>query len=530
MSGNPETYVGKELRGVFAPRSGVVSAGQTTVVYEVVRFVGAGKFAWVYEARASQGGPSAPRVAVKLLYRDDVQAVRRFHRETKVMRELPPHPNCVAYKGHGAVDKRPWVAMEFVDGFTLSAVLRSGRPIPERAACTLMAQLCDGFEGLHRLGLTHRDITPDNIMITQADRQVKLMDFGLVQDSQGLLQLYEQVDILDGKDFLDDLDAGLIAGTPEFMAPEQILDPHERDRARQKTDTTADVFALGTIFYQLLSGTQLFPYERGARGASGKQALINYLDWRVRMRDEDIACPPSVGAELWSIVRKSLAREPKQRQRDAMELGADVRFFLETGQGVLEDDLSATIATEFDASRMKSAIISMSTGDFQSITQAAADAHAKKIGALPELQLTGRTGQGHAPSVTAAAAPPPLPPSPPPRMSPPDAPLNGREPITTPTEAPKPNTQSQGRPIVAHPGLRPAGAAASGPIADTADTDPEQPSPSRRQAPSTSFPDGAHDASAGAPTARGPSKSLLVAIGVAFVGIGVVLAIILSGG
>jgi hypothetical protein len=69
----------------------------------------------------------------------------------------------------------------------------------------------------------------------QVQPDVVLMDFGLVQDSQGLLQLYEQVDILDGKDFLDDLDAGLIAGTPEFMAPEQILDPHERDRARQKT-------------------------------------------------------------------------------------------------------------------------------------------------------------------------------------------------------------------------------------------------------------------------------------------------------
>jgi len=525
MSGNPETYVGKELRGVFAPRSGVASAGQTTVIYELVRFVGAGKFAWVYEARPSHKDAAAPRVAVKLLYRDDVQAVRRFHRETKVMRELPAHPNCVAYKGHGAVDKHPWVAMDFVDGFTLSAVLRGGRPIPERAACTLMAQLCDGFEGLHRLGLTHRDITPDNIMITQADRQVKLMDFGLVQDSQGLLQLYEQVDILDGKDFLDDLDAGLIAGTPEFMAPEQILDPHERDRARQKTDTTADVFALGTIFYQLLSGTQLFPYERGARGASGKQALINYLDWRVRMRDEDIACPASVGAELWSIVRKSLAREPKQRQRDATELGADLRFFLETGQGVLEDDLSATIATEFDASRMKSAMISMSTGDFQTITQAAADAHANKTNALPDLELTGRTGQGHKPSA-AAPVPPPLPLSPPPRPAPPDAPLAPREPITTQGEAPsKPNTQTHGRPIVAHPGLRPTGStAAAPPTLDAADTDPERPSPAHG-VPSPV----AERGRAVAPGARGPSKPLLLAIGLAFVGIGVALAIILSG-
>lgn len=513
MPGNAETYVGIELKGVFAPPSGVARAAQSTVTYEILRFVGAGKFAWVYEARARTAPNAAPvRVAVKLLYRDDVQAVRRFQRETKVMRQLPAHPNCVAYKGHGTHDKRPWVAMDFVDGFTLSAVLRSGRPIPERAACTLMAQLCDGFEGLHRLGLTHRDITPDNIMITQADRQVKLMDFGLVLDSQGLLQLYEQVDILDGKDFLDDLDAGLIAGTPEFMAPEQILDPHEKDRLRQKTDTTADVFALGTIFYQLLSGTQLFPYERGARGATGKQALINYLDWRVRFRDEDIPLHDAIGAELWSIVRKSLAREPKQRQRDATELGADLRFFLETGQGVLEDDLSATIAQEFDARQMKSGILSMSTGEFNTITQAAAEANQ-----MPSLSLPPRVPPPAAKPAGMPAIPqqslPTVPTSQPsgiaapiaqPVSKPPDAPIAVREPVTTPNDN-KPAPQAL-RPKVANPALRPAG----GPVTDEpakSDTTPEQRAPGGR-----------------------PSRLLIAAIGVAFLGIGVALAVILSRG
>src|SRR5690349_10473493 len=122
MPGNPETYVGTELKGVIAPPAGETKAAQTAVTYELARFVGAGKFAWVYEAKARGAPPNAPRVAVKLLYRDDVQAVRRFQRETKVMRQLPPHPNCVAYKGHGTFEKRPWVAMDFVDGFTLSMV------------------------------------------------------------------------------------------------------------------------------------------------------------------------------------------------------------------------------------------------------------------------------------------------------------------------------------------------------------------------------------------------------------------------
>jgi serine/threonine protein kinase len=414
--------------------------------------------------------------------------------------------------------------MDFVDGFTLSMVLRSGRAIPERAACTLMAQLCDGFEAFHRLGLTHRDITPDTIMITQADRQVKLMDFGLVLDSQGLLQLYEQADILDGKDFLDDLDAGLIAGTPEFMAPEQILDPHEKDRLRQKTDTTADVFALGTIFYQLIAGTQLVPYERGARGATGKQALINYLDYRVRFRDDDLVCPPQIGAELWSILRKTLVRDPKMRQRDATELGADMRFYLETGQGVLEDDLSATIAQDFDARHMKSAMVSMSTGEFNTITQAAAEAHKA---AMPELTLTGSRGPRPTASKLPAThpqpapshvfEPPPLPPPPPPptptpaptppapaaepkRGGAPDAPLAKREPVTAPpNESQNPIVK---RAVVANPNLRPASVdSRPGGIAPVADGQ-----------------------------RKGPRRALLIGLGVAFVAAGVLLAVLLSGG
>jgi serine/threonine protein kinase len=343
------------------------------VVFELVRFVGAGKFAWVFEAKA----PSGERAAIKMLCRDDTQAVRRFQREIKIMQQLPVHPNCVQYRGHGQAKNHPWVAMDFIDGFTLGAILRSAKAIPERTACQLMAQLCDGFEGLHKLGLTHRDIKPENIMITHADRQVKLMDFGLVQDSQGLLQLYEQADILSGKDFLDDLDAGLIAGTPEFMAPEQILDPHEKDRTRQKTDTPADVFALGTIFYQLVSGTQLFPYDKGSKGASGKQGLINYLDWRVRLGEDAIVCPSNVPTELWTIIRKSLLREPKMRQRNATELGADLRFYMETGQGVLEDDMSATIAQTFDLARLRSIASPLSTAEFASIKAAVAESEAE---------------------------------------------------------------------------------------------------------------------------------------------------------
>ena len=328
------------------------------------RYIGAGKFAWVFEAA---GRPE--RTAAKLLYRSDDQGLRRFQREIKVMRELPANPNCVAYRGHGLLDDgTPWVAMEFVDGFTLQSVLRSGRRIPERAACTLMAQVCDGFRELHKLGLAHRDITPDNVMVTHKGRLVKIMDFGLVQDSQGLLRLFEERDILAGHDFADDLDEGLIAGTPEYMAPEQITDPR---RGARQTDTTADVYALGVLFFQLVTGRQLFPFAAGSGGLTGRDGLVRYLNYRQSFRDEDLEAPTGVDAELWSIMRKALARDPKGRQRTAAELGDDIRFYLETGQGVLDDDLSDTVSQVVDVAKLRSAVLT--TGDYDQL-RAMADA------------------------------------------------------------------------------------------------------------------------------------------------------------
>lgn len=331
--------------------------------WTLIRLVGAGKFAWVYEAHDDA---KTARAAVKVLYRRDVQGDRRFQREIKVMRELPRQPNAVAYIAHGNLpDGAPYVALEYVDGFTLQSVLQSGRRLPERTACTLMSQVCEGFRELHKLGLTHRDITPDNIMVSHQGRQVKIMDFGLVQDSQGILKLFEERDVVAGHDFADNLDRGLIAGTPEYMAPEQITDPQAKDRERQETDTTADVFALSCLFYQLLTGEQLFPWAVGSGGASGRSGLVKYLRYRQAWTDADLVCPEWLDAELWSILRKGLARDPKQRQRTAQELGDDVRFYLETGQGVLEDDLSETLSQPVDPEKLRSLI--MTSGDFQSI-------------------------------------------------------------------------------------------------------------------------------------------------------------------
>lgn len=308
------------------------------------QFIGKGMFAWVYNALTPQG----ERVAVKIPHRLDRQAKLRFLREIKVMRELPANPHCVGYRGAGELaDGTPWLAMEYVDGFTLRSVTLKEKAISERASCALMFQLCEGFAGLHRLGLAHRDIKPDNIMITNKDRQVKLMDFGLVQDSQGLLKLFEDEDIVQGSDFGIDLDDGMIAGTPEFMAPEQISDPSLDAKSKRKTDTTADVYSLAVIFYQLLTGTKPFPFLPTSRKAAAYQKeVMVYLDARLTQQDGDLKRPKEINPELWSIVDKALRRNPKARQGDARELGQDLEHYMVTGEGIREDDVEQTVALD----------------------------------------------------------------------------------------------------------------------------------------------------------------------------------------
>jgi|GEM_PF-2304517 len=309
--------------------------------------IGKGMFAWVYNGIT----PSGDKVAIKVPHRLDRQAERRFHREIKVMRELPPNAHCVGYRGSGtASDGTPWLAMEFIDGFTLRSVTIKKKPISERASCALMYQLCEGFAGLHKLGLAHRDIKPDNIMITNADRQVKLMDFGLVQDSQGLLKLFEDEDIVEGQDFGDDLDEGMIAGTPEFMAPEQISDPSLDDSSRRKTDTTADVYSLGVIFYQLLTGRKPFPFDPKSKKPSGYQKeVLAYLDHRLAQEDYDLLRPAEINEELWTVIAKALSKDPKLRQGSAREMGADVEHYMTTGEGVREQDVENTVALDMAA-------------------------------------------------------------------------------------------------------------------------------------------------------------------------------------
>ena len=317
--------------------------------YTVEQLLDEGAFARVYRGR----GPAGQAVAIKVLKRLESQPRKRFAREVKVTRALPRSPYVVEYHHHGVLaGDVPFLVLEFIDGYTLAQLLRSGHVLTEKQACAMMTQLCESFGGLHKLGVTHGDIKPQNIMLDRIRKRVKLLDFGLVRDSQGLLKLFESENILPGTHFHENLDEGMLMGTPEYMAPEQIADAKLEDWSKARTDTPADVYGLGVIFYELLSGRRPFPFHAvPGTPRELKRQMLRFLDTRLAGRD---ALPPlgNITPQLWSIVSKALRHDPKLRQGDARVLQADIERYVDSGAGIPDDlDEETTISATFEQVR-----------------------------------------------------------------------------------------------------------------------------------------------------------------------------------
>ncbi|MEM9193780.1 MAG: protein kinase [Myxococcota bacterium] len=314
MAQDASRYVGRMLPGGF----------------RVQRYVASGGFAWVYEAY----GPGQKRCAIKIPFRLEGDAVKRFVREIKVLRALPPNRHCVGYVGDGQTDERiPFLAMEYIDGITLGQALKR-RPVwNTEEACKLMIQLAKAYSGQHQLGLANRDVKPDNIMITR-EGMVKVMDFGLVKDAQGLLKLFESEDILSGRHFAENLDRGVLAGSPEYMAPEQFTDSSLSDPANAQTDTWTDVYSLGLIFYQLLSGEKLFRFESTPNAPPPLYAkeLLRYVEMRIATRDDTIERHPNIDPALWPALERALRGPPRRRYADAQKFAEDIEQFHATGE------------------------------------------------------------------------------------------------------------------------------------------------------------------------------------------------------
>ena len=209
---------------------------------EILELLGRGGMGAVYKARQKR---LDRLVALKILppgIGDDPAFAERFTREARALAKLQ-HPNIVTLYEFGEADGLFYFLMEFMDGVNLRQLLNTGR-IKPKEALAIVPQICDALQFAHDRGIVHRDIKPENVLLNK-EGQVKIADFGVAKIMSG-----ETTGAVSGSVSAPDpgrTEAGKILGTPQYMAPEQLSNPLE-------VDNRADIYSLGVVFYQMLTG------------------------------------------------------------------------------------------------------------------------------------------------------------------------------------------------------------------------------------------------------------------------------------
>ena len=265
--------------------------------YQIQGEVGAGNSGKVYKAVDDKNNQI---VAIKILHQslvDNLEMVNRFKKEAELSSRLTS-PNTVAVKHFGILnDGRPYMVMDYIEGICAGTLIEQSGAMTLERALPIFIQVAAGLAHAHELGIMHRDIKPQNIMLIEQDSQrdfVKIIDFGIAKHVQSDPSLALTI-------------TGEAVGTPCYMSPEQCL--------AREVDHRTDIYSLGCVMYEMLTARLVF-------AATNPVALMTKHVQEV---------PPAMGlipspaaAEIERIVLKSLAKKPEERYSDAYELKADL--------------------------------------------------------------------------------------------------------------------------------------------------------------------------------------------------------------
>jgi serine/threonine protein kinase len=255
-------------------------AGTDFAGHRIAGAVGRGAMAMVYRAT----GPDGREVALKVLaaaLTDDHEFRSRFHREARAAASIR-HPNVVRVYGGGAHDGRLYLTMRYVEGVDLARRLAAG-PLAPRDAAVLIAQVAAGLDAAHALGIVHRDVKPANVLLEGDAPEARLTDFGLMKHIGSNTPVTVP---------------GSFIGTCDYAAPEQALG--------LPVDGRADVYALGCVLYEALTGQVPFPRDSAA----------------ARMFAHVHAPPPAVpdAPAFDAVIERAMAKQPSARYPTAGDL------------------------------------------------------------------------------------------------------------------------------------------------------------------------------------------------------------------
>jgi eukaryotic-like serine/threonine-protein kinase len=274
-----------------------IEAGTALGPYEIESMLGAGGMGEVYRALDRRLQRS---VAVKVLRSDvatDGDRLARFEQEARATAALN-HPNIVAVFDVGTANGSAYIVSELLTGETLRDRLRGGA-VPARKTVEIALQLAAGLASAHERGIAHRDLKPENIFLT-TERVVKILDFGLAKLLAPMMERSDSVATVSVHSTGD----GVVLGTAGYMAPEQVRG--------LPADHRSDIFAFGTILYEMLFGVRAF---RGETAADTMSAILTADP------PEIAALRSAVPAPLNALARRCLEKNPQDRFQSARDLG-----------------------------------------------------------------------------------------------------------------------------------------------------------------------------------------------------------------
>jgi serine/threonine-protein kinase len=275
--------------------------------YEILAPLGAGGMGEVYRARDTR---LEGTVAIKILppqFSSDPIRKQRFEREAKVISSLN-HPHICTLHDVGQQDGVDFLVMECVEGETLSKRLEKG-PLPLEQVLKLGPQIADALDKAHRSGIVHRDLKPGNIMLTSTG--AKLLDFGLAKP---VSLLASPATLSAAKQESPVTEQGTVVGTTQYMSPEQI--------EGKELDGRSDIFSLGAVLYEMLTG------QRAFQGKSQLSVASAILD---REPEPISRLKPMTPPGLDHAIRRSLAKDPDERWQSARDLALELKWIAESG-------------------------------------------------------------------------------------------------------------------------------------------------------------------------------------------------------
>lgn len=255
--------------------------------YEVLAAIGEGGMSRVYKGRQRATGRLVAIKVIATEVAENFTAVERFEQEFRVGRKLS-HPNIVQVLDFAREPPNPYLVMEYVEGQSLGRRVRQQGPLPEAEAVLLITQVAQALDYAHKRRVIHRDVKPDNILLT-ADGRAKLTDFGLVKDCIDDRHLTESMTVL---------------GTAHFMAPEQYLDA-------KRVTARCDVYSLGATLYMAVTGKKPFESCRSLSAVMQQVARGSFTPPRELL--------PTLSETVDETIRQAMNPDPARRPASCLE-------------------------------------------------------------------------------------------------------------------------------------------------------------------------------------------------------------------